>query len=248
MYSNCVEGKTALIIGASGLIGREIATKLGSSGARLILHYNKSGDKIKELVKSLKPKTYVDVVKCDFSDVNELSNFINYVKMKYRSIDILVNSAGVYDETPLQVINIDIINKVLNINLVSATLISKEFGNLMYEGSGGIIINLICLTPLRSHKVYKCLNPSLPYILSKAGLIHLTKYLASELAPKVRVVGIAPGWVGIKKLTPNLVKCVEDSVPLERVAEPAEIADLVLYLICSGVYVNGTIIEISGGL
>ncbi|MEM2158313.1 MAG: SDR family oxidoreductase, partial [Sulfolobales archaeon] len=232
MRSDCVEGKTALIIGASGLIGREIATKLGSSGARLILHYNKSGDKIKELAESLKPKTYVDVVKCDFSDVNELSNFINYVKMKYRSIDILVNSAGVYDETPLQVINIDIINKVLNINLISATLISKEFGNLMYEG-----------TPLRSHKVYKCLNPSLPYILSKAGLIHLTKYLASELAPKVRVVGIAPGWVGIKKLTPNLVKCVEDSVPLERVAEPAEIADLVLYLICSGAYVNGTIIE-----
>lgn len=248
MFSSCLKGKTALILGASGLIGKELAIKLGNEGVKLVLHYNKSESSIKEVVEYLNSRTYVDVVRCDLSNFDELLELISYIRAKYTNIDIFVNSAGVYDETPLQAINLDIIGKVLNINLISAMLISKEVGAMMYEGSGGVIINLICLTPLRSHKVYKCLNPSLPYVVSKAGLIQIIKYLADELAPKVRVIGIAPGWVGSNKLTSNLLKCVEDSVPINRVAEPTEIADLIIYLICSGTYINGTVVEISGGL
>ncbi|MEM1601541.1 MAG: SDR family oxidoreductase [Sulfolobales archaeon] len=248
MFEDCLKGKTVVITGASGLIGSAIAAKLGGEGARLILHYNKSEESAVRLANELRVKTYVDLVRYDFSRLDNVLDFIKYLKTRYDVIDVLINSAGVYDDTPLQAVDVDLINKVLNVNLISSMLISKEIGTSMFYSRGGIIVNLICLTPLRGQKVYECLKPSLPYIISKAGLIQLTKYLASELAPKVRVVGIAPGWVGSRKLTPQLVKCVEDSVPAKRAAEPEEIADLVRYLICSGTYINGTVVEFSGGL
>ncbi len=248
MGENCLKGRVVVVTGASGLIGREIAFKLGSEGAKLVLHYNKSEKDIYELASRLRPRTYVDLIRCDFSKVDNVLDFIKYVKTRYESVDILINSVGVYDETSLHDVNPDLISRILNVNLISIMLISKELGTSMFYGSGGIIINLTCLTPLRGQKVYKCLKPSLPYVVSKAGLTQLTKYLASELAPKVRVVGIAPGWVGSRKLTPNLIKCVEDSVPVKRVAEAEEVADLVKYLICRGAYVDGTVIEFSGGL
>lgn len=248
MFEDCLKDKTVVITGASGLIGRAVATKLGGEGARLILHYNKSEENAVKLANELRVRTYVDLVRYDFSTPNSVLDFIKYLKTRYEVIDVLINSAGIYDDTPLQTVDIDLINKVLNVNLISSMLISKEIGTSMFYGRGGIIINLICLTPLRGQKVYECLKPSLPYIISKAGLIQLTKYLASQLAPKVRVVGIAPGWVGSVKLTPQLAKCVENSVPVKRAAEPEEVADLIKYLICSGTYVNGTVIEFSGGL
>ncbi len=248
MADNCVKGKTVVILGASGLIGREVAVKLGNEGARLILHYNKSRTVVDGLLTKLKSKTYVDIVRCDFSKVSDVLDFIDYLKTRYGSVDVLINSAGTYDETPLDDVDDHLISKVLNVNLVSAMLICKEVGTLMFQGNGGLIVNLICLTPIRDHRVYKCLQPSLPYVVSKAGVVQLTKYLARELAPKVRVVGVAPGWVGSERLTPKLVKCVEESVPLGRVAEPEEIADLIKYLICGGSYIDGTIIEFAGGL
>lgn len=236
-----------MITGASGLIGSELAIELAKEKANLILHYNKSEDVIEDLISKLSPVTQVHAIKCDFSDLNNVVEFLKYLKNTYRRIDIVVNSVGIYDETPLELLNVELLTKILNINLLSIVLISKELGMLMKE-YGGTIINLICLTPLRGHKVYKCLNPSLPYVISKTGLIQLVKYLAVELAPKVKVVGIALGWVGSSKLTQDLVRCVEGSVPMKRVAEAHEVVELIKYLICGSQYITGSIIEFSGGL
>ncbi len=246
--NDCIGGKVIVITGASGNVGRELAKELANEGAVLVLQYNKSKDVIDETMASARFKDKVYAVRCDFRKIDEVHGFIRYVKESFKEVNVLINAVGVYDETPLDELTYESIIDVLNVNLISVILINKELGSLMKERSGGVIINFSCLTALRGHKVYGCLRPSLPYVISKAGLINMTKYLANELAPKVRVITVVPGWIRSRKLSPNLIKCIEESVPLGRPADVYELTSLIKFLICEGTYINGSLIEFSGGL
>lgn len=243
----CLRGKVVVITGASGTVGRELAVELAKEGATLILQCNTS-KVLYELLHLGKLGSNTYVVTYDFSNPENIMKFVDYVKKNFSRVDVLINAVGIYDDTQLEELNYDTILKIVNVNLISVTIISKELGLMMKEGEGGIIINFSCLSALKGHEVYGCIKPSLPYVISKGGLIHLTKYLARELAPKVRIVTIAPGWISSPKLTSKLMKCIEDSTPLKRPVNLDEVVDLVKYIICRGTYLNGAVIEFSGGL
>lgn len=243
-----MKGKVVVITGASGTVGRELAVELAREGAVLVLQCNTSEHVLRELASSGKLGGNAHVVSYDFSDVANAVRFAEYVKSRFGRVDVLVNAVGVYDDTDLEGLDYDTIARVLNVNLVSVVLISKELGLLMKSGGGGVIVNFSCLSALRGHRVYGCIRPSLPYVISKAGIIHLTRYLAHELAPSVRVVAIAPGWVRSSRLTRDLARCVEGSVPLGRPAEVDEVVRLVKFIICEGTYLNGAVVELGGGL
>jgi len=245
---SCISGRTVLITGASGKVGSGLALKFAEEGAKLILHYNKSANVIDNLIKSFRSNMEYYVVRCDFSKPEEVSEFIELIKSRFSGLSVLVNAVGLYDESKLSELDYSRFIHVINVNLVAVALISKELGMLMKRGGGGVIVNMICLTPLRGHKVYEGLKPSLPYVISKAGLIHLTKYLALELAPEVRVVGIAPGWIESGRLSSDLRELIKSSVPLRRAAKVDELVNLVRYVICEGGYITGSVIEFSGGL
>jgi NAD(P)-dependent dehydrogenase (short-subunit alcohol dehydrogenase family) len=241
-----MEKKVALITGASGTLGRAIAKKLANK-YQLILHYRNNDRVIREMLREpeLKDKV-IGVIRYDFR--SPAKGFIEKIKEMTGNLDVAILSASIYDETPLTKLEENKLQEMIKVNLISQIYLGKELGLWMGE-KGGVIVYLVCLTPLKGHRIYEGLRPSIGYIASKAGLAASIKYLASFLPRSVRVVGIAPGWVMSPKLTDKLMDSVLKTVPAGRPALPDEVAEVVAFVLSRRAsYITGTIIEVSGGL
>ncbi|RLG85729.1 MAG: hypothetical protein DRO18_05370 [Thermoprotei archaeon] len=239
-----------LITGASGFLGSYIAIELGLRGHNLILHFNRNELRIKEVMREVLSRHKVDIVtvKADLSSYEGIYTLIR--RVKNYELKALINSAAIYSEKPFNEVTHEDWERILRVNLVAPFILSKELGQLMSE-EGGVIINISCLTGIYGFNVYRCLRPSIPYIVSKVSLNILTKYLAQVLGPKVRVVGIAPGWIERLEVRTNKVlsKCIEETVILGRAAKVDEVTKLIADIVEGGLsYVNGSVIEVSGGL
>ena len=242
-------GDYVLITGASGFLGSYIAIELGLRDHNLILHFNRNELRIKEVMREVLSRHKVDIVtvKADLSNYEGIYTLIR--RVRNYELKALINSAAIYLEKPFNEVTHEDWERILRVNLVAPFILSKELGQLMKEG--GVIINISCLTGIYGFNVYRCLKPSIPYIVSKVGLNILTKYLAQVLGPKVRVVGIAPGWIERPEVRTNKVlsKCVEETVVLGRAAKVNEVTRLIADIVEGRLnYVNGSVIEVGGGL
>ncbi len=236
---------TALIIGASSKIGGIIANYLASRGFNLILHYNKGLERIKELVESNDVKSHLlAIVRADLIR-DSLTEFVNRV-ISYSDIDVAVLLSAMYDETPVNELSEEKIKEILELNLISHVVLTILLGRMMRRRGKGLIVIFSDLISLRTANPYLGLKPSIPYIVSKAGLNALIRFIAKELAP-IRIVGIAPGWVDLPTLNKRLKEMIKSTVPAGRPAKPEEILH-VLELVMKNEYINGTIIEVSGGI
>jgi len=163
-------------------------------------------------------------------------------------VDVMINSSGVWDDTDPWIMTLDRWLEVFTINTISPYTLSLEVSK--YMRGGGTIINMGCLTATRGHRAYKGLRPSPAYLASKAALTYLTRHLAELLAPMgIRVITIAPSWVKKQDLSRELVKAIEETVPLRRPAEPSEIVEVIRAILSTRTpYITGAVIEVSGGL
>ena len=237
-------GKWALITGAGRRVGAAIARTLHGQGVGVAIHYRRSAEDADALVRelnALRPNSAL-TVQGDLLDTGRLGSLVDAVIGHAGRLDILVNNASSFYPTPLAGITEEQWTDLLGTNL-KAPLFLAQAALPHLKAARGVIINLVdihSIRPLRDHTIYGA---------AKAGLTFLTRALARDLAPDVRVNGVAPGAILWPEggVSDQMRETVLKQIPLKRVGEPADIASCVLYLVRDAHYVTGQIIAVDGG-
>ena len=237
-----IQGKTALVTGAAKRVGREIALALAQKGAHIVLHYKGSradAEATGAEIRALGVSCFL--VSADLSNAAQITQMLSDVFQKISSIDILVNSASLFYETPLKNVQESDWDSLLDTNLKGPFLLSRSIGLKMFEGRGGKIVNIADWSGFRPYKNYA------PYCTSKGGLITLTKALARDLAPKVMVNAVAPGPVLVPPDMPEAEKeAIAKTTALGRWGQPRDVANAVSFLVEND-FMNGTVLVVDGG-
>jgi pteridine reductase len=239
-----LNGKVALVTGAARRIGAAIATRLHADGADVAIHHRGSADAAAALANKLN-KLRVDSARTfhtDLADIATLPGLVDNVVGWHNRLDVLVNNASAFYPTPLGEITEEHWEDLFGSNLKAPLFLSQAAVPALRR-QNGVIINIVDIharRPLRDHAVYSA---------AKAGLAMLTRSLAKDLAPDIRVNGVAPGAI----LWPedDMSDTTKDSilrqVPLARSGDPEDVAGCVLYLVRDATYVTGQIITVDGG-
>lgn len=242
-----LKNKIALITGASRGIGKATALLFAKEGAKIVVNYFSSEKEALAVVDEIK-KTGSEAIaiKCDVSKENEVKEMIGRTIETFGRIDILVNNAGIVYDIPLFERKAEQFKKTLEINLLGNFLCSKHASEQMLKKTGGKIINISSTNAINSFS-----PDAIDYDASKAGVITLTKDFAKELAPKVQVNAIAPGWVDTdmnKDLPKKFVEGETEKIYLKRFAKPKEIAKAILFLASDDAsYITGSVLVVDGG-
>ena len=237
----------ALVTGAARRIGRSIATELHGAGFTIALHYRQSGDAARELAEQLcarRPESCRSF-QADLESPAQIRTLAHEVNTYFgQGLQLLVNNASSFYATPLEHCSETEFDALLNANLKGPYFLIQALLPAL-RLAGGNIVNIIdthARRPLRDFNVYGA---------SKAGLAALTRSLALELGPDIRVNGVAPGAI----LWPENAGSYDDSertqtlerTPLKRLGDPTDIARAVRFLACEAPFVTGQIIEVDGG-
>jgi 3-oxoacyl-[acyl-carrier protein] reductase len=227
--------KYALVTGVTKNIGNAIAKQLASEGFFIYGVYNTSTKEAEDFKNEV---VNCELFKVDLSDRNALLNFIK--QFKDNKIDVLINNAGVIIFEKFDGLSYDSWDKVMNTNLNAPFILSHGLRNNLTKG--GTIVNIASTDGMTGAFV------SMSYSASKAALINLTQSLGNVFGKNgIRVVAIAPGWVGSGMDSPAIKEAMENN-PLGRNADPKEIADVVSYLISDKAsFINGQTIIVDGG-
>ena len=239
-----IDGKWALITGAGKRIGAVIAGRLHAAGANVAVHYFSSSEPADALVAELnrqRPDSAC-AISGDIRRTSELATMVADVVDRAGALDVLINNASSFYATPLGEVTEDSWNDLVDSNL-KAPLFLAQAAMPHLKAAGGTIINMIDIharRPLRHYHVYGA---------AKAGLAMLTRSLARDLAPEIRVNGIAPGailWPD-DGMSDSVKRNIIGKIPLGRPGEPRDIADTVLFLVRDAPYITGQIIDVDGG-
>ncbi len=240
------KNRVVLVTGSSRGIGEATAIAFAKEGAKIVINHNESENAADEVLKSIqKLGTDAIVVKCDVSDENGVKNMVDETIKKFGRIDVLVNNAGIVFDVPFEESTVENWKRTLEVNLIGTFLTTKYIAPHMAK-NGGAIVNISSSNGIDSFSP-DCMD----YDASKAGIIILTRDLAKQLAPKIRVNSIAPGWVDTqmnKDLPEDFVKEENEKIYLKRFAKPEEIAKAILFLASDDAsYITGTTLKIDGG-
>lgn len=235
---------TALITGGAKRIGREIALSLAKMGYDLVIHYNNSVIEVKDLQKQIE-KLGVDcsLIKADLLDKSQVNKMVLQLK-KIKNWNLLINNASIFNQSNFLESDVEELEKNFIIHLKIPAILSKALAqNCQQNQLSGNIINLIDKNITRYETKY------FDYLLSKKSLAEFTKMLALQLAPQVRVNGIAPGFILNSvdgKTSDAEVKKLLTKIPLQKKASDGDIANGVKYLLESN-FVTGEVLFIDGG-
>ena len=239
-----LDGKLALVTGSARRIGATIVRTLHADGARVAIHYRGSAAEATALAAELNGarSDSAATFQADLVDTAALPALAERVLDWAGGIDILVNNASSFYPTPIGEITEDAWDDLVGSNLKGPLFLSQACLPALRKARG-VIINLVdihCQRPLRNHHVY---SPAI------AGLTMLTRALAKDLGPEIRVNGVSPGaslWPS-DGMTADVKKSILEQIPLDRAGSPADIAGCVLYLVRDATYVSGQIIAVDGG-
>jgi len=237
-------GKTALVTGAARRIGAAIARALHAAGANVVLHYRSSADDAAALAQELNGLRLdsVRLAECDLLDVAQLPTLVKAASDAFGGLDILVNNASTFYPTPLGDITPIDWDDLLGTNLRAPLFLAQAAAPLLHEARG-LIVNLADIhgvKPLRRYPVYS---------VAKAGLIMLTKALARELGPHVRVNAVAPGPIMWPEdgIDGALQEKIIRRTALKRTGEAEDVARACLFFATEAPYVTGQILAVDGG-
>jgi NAD(P)-dependent dehydrogenase (short-subunit alcohol dehydrogenase family) len=238
--------KVALVTGAARGIGLAIAKRFLADGWHVAL-LDIEGELLQGAMAALASSKSTMALHCDVSDAGAVAEAIAQVGTRFGRLDALVNNAGIAVFAPLMDTSDDDWRRVLEVNLTGPFLCTKAAVPLMRERGGGAIVNITSISAVRASTLRSA------YGTSKAGLAHLTKQLAVELASLgIRVNGVAPGPVETAMAkavhTPEIRADYHDAIPLNRYGREEELAEAVFFL-CSdrASYITGQILAVDGG-
>lgn len=243
-----LQGKTALITGASRGIGRMIAIRYAQEGANVAfsdLKYDENAQSLEKELTSLgvKAKGYAS----DASSYSSSEKLVEEVLKEFSTIDILVNNAGITRDNLLMRMTEQDWDLVMNVNLKSVFNLTKSVQKIMIKQRSGSIINMSSVVGIGG-------NPGQSnYAASKAGIIGFTKSIAQELGSRnIRTNAIAPGFIETEmtaKLPEDIKKKWADEIPLKRAGTTTDVANAALFLASElSSYVNGQVIHVCGGM
>jgi 3-oxoacyl-[acyl-carrier protein] reductase len=243
-----LEGKTALITGASRGIGRGIALKFAAQGANVAFTYLSSVEKGQELEKELeafgiKAKGY----RSDAADFKAAEELVNAVIADFGTVEILVNNAGITRDTLLMRMTEQQWDEVINANLKSVFNLTKAITKPMLKQRKGSIINMSSVVGVKGNAGQS------NYAASKAGIIGFTKSMALELGSRnIRSNVIAPGFIETEMtaaLDPKVVEGWREGIPLKRGGTPDDVANATVFLASDmSAYITGQVLSVCGGM
>jgi pteridine reductase len=239
-----LQDKVVLITGAAHRIGASIARQLHAQGARLVLHYRASRESAHQLQEELNNlrKDSVVLVQADLLDSKQLTAVIRNAVSAWKRLDVLVNNASTFHPSAIGMVSEQQWDDLLGTNLKAPFFLSQAAAPHLAEHNGCIvnIVDIHADRPLKNYPVYS---------MAKAGLVMLTKALACELGPEVRVNAVAPGAIlwpehDMDDITKQRII---SRTFLKRRGSPDDIARAVLFLIRDAVYTSGHVLTVDGG-
>jgi 3-oxoacyl-[acyl-carrier protein] reductase len=243
-----LEGKTALITGASKGIGRKIAEKFAEHGANVAFTYLSSVEKGLALEQELQQfGTKVKGYRSDASKFDEAEKLINDIVADFGTLHIVVNNAGITKDGLLMRMTEENWDDVINVNLKSVFNTTKVASKIMMKNRYGVFINLSSVVGVQGNA------GQANYAASKAGIIGFSKSVAKELGSRnIRTNVVAPGFIRTEMtdvLDPKVVEGWEANIPLKRAGEPEDVANTCVFLASDmSAYITGQVIPVCGGM
>lgn len=244
------KGKTVLITGSSRGIGRAAAKAFLSEGARVAIN-GRSENSVNEAIELLSGQGDLVPAPGDIATTGGCESAVNAAVKGLGGLDVLVNAAGILFTLPIEDSTEEVWDQTLNINLKGTFFCTKSALPALRQ-SGGNIVNVSSDAGLIGEKELSV------YCASKGGVVNLTRAMALELAPEVRVNCVCPGYVDTDMIRRDYIEKAEDPevaedelnqyAPLKRMAKPEEVAEAILYLASeSAGYITGSSLQIDGG-
>lgn len=243
-----LEGKTALVTGASKGIGRTIAQKFAEQGANVAFTYLSSVEKGQALEQELQVYgTKIKGFRSDASKFDEAEKLIDSIVSEFGTLDIVVNNAGITKDGLLLRMTEAQWDDVININLKSVFNVTKAASRVMMKNRSGVFINMSSVVGVQGNA------GQANYAASKAGIIGFSKSAAKELGSRnIRTNVIAPGFIRTEMtdvLDPKVVEGWEQGIPLKRAGETEDVANACLFLASDlASYINGQVLSVCGGM
>ena len=236
-----LQGRVALVTGAGKRLGRVVALRLAQEGANVAVHYGKSAAEASDVVAEIeKMGRRAAAFSAELTDVAAIRILVADVVAHFGQLDILVNSAANFLETKFAETSETIWDASLDTNLRAPFFCAQAAAPHLAKSGRGVIINFADVGGLLGWREF------LPHSISKAGVILLTRVLAKELAPSVRVNAIAPGTITMPGDPPEWQEDYVRRAPLKRSGRPDEVADAVMFLI-GAEFVTGHVLVLDGG-
>lgn len=238
--------KVVLVTGSSRGIGKATVIEFASKGYNVVINYNSSDKEANDLKDYVEKNFNVKAlsIKADVSNEEEVKNMITNILNEFGRVDVLVNNAGIVYDREFDDIKIEEFEKTLKVNVIGAFIVAREVSKYMKKGSS--IVNV------SSTNGTKTISPEcLDYNISKIGLQSLTRDLAFQFKPNIRVNAIAIGWADTdmnKDLPKDYIEDEKSKIYVERFADPSEIAKTICFLASEeSSYINSEVVNIDGG-
>jgi pteridine reductase len=240
-----VHGKVVLITGGGRRVGAAICRRLHAAGANVMLHYRSSAGEARLLQAELNHQraNSVALIQADLLDVAKLPSLVEQTVQTYGQLDGLVNNASSFFQTPVGNITLAAWNDLIGTNLQAPLFLAQAASPALRKTQGAIvnITDIHAERPLKNYVVYS---------IAKAGLVGMTRSLARELAPDVRVNAVAPGpilWPDDETFDELSRQRIISHTPLRREGTPEDIAKAVHFLLADATYVTGDTVNVDGG-
>lgn len=241
-----LKGKVAIVTGSTSGMGRATALLFAREGAKVVVT-GRNEERAKAVVDDIKSEGNEAIyVLVDTSNVEDVKNLVDVTLDTYGTVDILFNNAGALSMSSIQDVSIDEWNKVFNVNVTSSLYLTQLVAPIMKEKGKGVIVNTSSVAGFGAHHGFAA------YVSSKHAMNGLTKSMAWELGPEIRVNGIAPGLIHTAMVDsiggPSAVQHMIDASPLKRAGLPEDIANVALFLSTDdSSFIDGQIIKVDGG-
>ena len=241
-----LEGKVAIVTGSTSGMGRATAVLYAREGAKVVVT-GRNEERAKAVVDQIKGEgneaMYVIV---DTSKVEDAKILVDKTVASYGTVDVLFNNAGTLSLSSLQNVSLEEWNQVMNVNVTSSLYLTQLVAPIMKEKGKGVIINTSSVAGFGAHHGFAA------YVTSKHAMNGLTKSMAWELGPEIRVNGIAPGAIHTAMVDsiggPAVLQGMIDGCPMKRVGQPEDIANVALFLATDdSSFIDGQIIKVDGG-
>ncbi|GIW94455.1 MAG: short chain dehydrogenase [Pirellulaceae bacterium] len=243
MADKDLTGQVAIVTGGAQRLGHAMVTALAEAGLRVCIHYNRSAESAHQVCRQLQESgRQAMAVRCDFSDPGaDAAGVVDAAYRAWGRVDVLVNSASIFEAASLMDTTVEQFDRHVAVNLRAPWRLAQAFVARLDPQAQGQIVNILdwrALRPVPGH---------FSYTLTKAALWAMTRLLAQELAPRVRVNAIAPGAIlPPADSSPDYLEQLATRIPLARAGCPDDVTEALLYLLRSD-FVTGIVLPVTGG-